>query len=142
MGTRGWFSYKELELEVLEVLTRLSSPTYPQGDSDRPPGLSEVNEPGPFANIRYFVTEGYGLVPPPQYPRALPLHSRSDRYPQNGYRRNGYRSYDRYYPDRRDNHSGPAGALEWVPARSGRVLALVGAGYWSVPGGNPRASGD
>ena len=142
MGTRGWFSYKELELEALEGLTRSSSPTYPQGDSDLTPGLSEVNQYCPCANIRYFVTEGYGLVQPPQYPRALPPRSRSDRYPQRGYRRNGYRSYDRYYPDRRDNHSGLAGALESVPAQSGRALALVGAGYWSGPGGNPRASGD
>jgi|LakMenE01Jun11ns_1017448.scaffolds.fasta_scaffold9594253_2 hypothetical protein len=65
MGTRGWFSYKELELEALEALTSSSSPTYPQGDSDLTPGSSDVNEHGPSAKIRCFVTRGYGLFQAP-----------------------------------------------------------------------------
>ena len=60
MGTRGWFSYRRLEIEALEASTKLYSPDYPHGDSDLAPGSSQVNEYRLSANIRYFVTKDYG----------------------------------------------------------------------------------
>lgn len=50
-GTRGWFSYRRLEIEALEALTILSFPIYPQGDSDLPPGSSDINENCRYAKI-------------------------------------------------------------------------------------------